>query len=135
MNSIKAEGEGAVTNGDGPAGPDVHVNFDAPAILRKWPSLNNQRRTEGTGPYLLFDGTLGEFIREFMAKPAPMRHLDEIQTSPQPPLGGARLVGRDHHRTRAASGYSLIRDSPLVTELDAARGLQLSRCPRLTIAE
>jgi len=27
----------------------AHVNFDAPAILRKWPSRNNQRCTEGTG--------------------------------------------------------------------------------------
>ena len=76
-----------MTNSDGPgSGPDTHVNFDAPAILRKWPSLNNQRRTEGTGPYLLLDGTLDECIREFMAKPAPHRHLYEIHTSPQPPL-------------------------------------------------
>src|ERR1700730_13769251 len=45
-----AEGEGEMTNGDGPAtGPGAHVNFDAPATLRKWPSLDNQRRTEGTG--------------------------------------------------------------------------------------
>ena len=50
-----------------PASPDAHVNFDAPAILRKWPSLNNQRRTEGSGPYLLLDGTLDDCIREFMA--------------------------------------------------------------------
>jgi hypothetical protein len=81
-----------VTNSEGPAtGPDTHVNFDAPAILRKWPSLNNQRRTEGAGPYLLLDGTLDECIREFMAKPAPLRHLYEIHTSPQPPLVGAVL--------------------------------------------
>jgi hypothetical protein len=52
----------------------AHVNFDAPAILRKWPSCNNQRCTEGTGPYLHVDGTLDECIREFMAKPASMRH-------------------------------------------------------------
>jgi hypothetical protein len=70
-----------------------HVNFDAPAILRKWPSLNNQRCTEGTGPYLLVDGTLDECIREFMAKPASMRHLYEIHTSPQPPLVNAVLSG------------------------------------------
>src|SRR6266481_5681907 len=94
MNSIKAEREGEVTNSGGPAtGPDVHVNFDAPAIVRKWPSLNNQRRTEGTGSYLLLDGTLDECIREFMAKPAPMRHLYEIHTSPQPPLVNAVLSG------------------------------------------
>jgi hypothetical protein len=39
-------------------GTRAHVNFDAPAILRKWPSLRNERRTDGTGPYLLVDGTL-----------------------------------------------------------------------------
>ena len=63
------------------ARPDRRINFDAPAVLRKWPSLNNQRRTEGPGPYLLIDGTLDECIREFIAKPAPMRHLYEIHTS------------------------------------------------------
>jgi hypothetical protein len=49
------------------ASTDPHVNFDAPAILRKWPSVNNERRTEGPGPYLLVDGTLDECIREYMA--------------------------------------------------------------------
>ena len=74
-------------------GNETHINFDAPAILRKWPSLNNQRRTEGTGPYLLLDGTLGECIQEFMAKPAPHQHLYEIHTSPQPPLVADILSG------------------------------------------
>src|SRR3954454_11639828 len=73
--------------------PHAHVNFDAPASLRKWPSFNNQRRTEGTGPYLLLDGTLDECIREFVAKPAPMRHLYEIHTSSQPPLVADILSG------------------------------------------
>jgi hypothetical protein len=72
---------------------EAHVNFDAPAVLRKWPSLHSVRRTEGTGPYLLVDGTLVECIREFMAKPAPMRHLYEIHTAPQPPLVSAVLSG------------------------------------------
>ena len=31
-------------------------------------------------------------IREFMAKPAPMRHLYEIHTSPQPPLKSVTLI-------------------------------------------
>jgi hypothetical protein len=69
------------------------VNFDATAILRKWPSRNNQRYFEGTGPYLLVDGTLDECLREFMAKPASMRHLYEIHTSPQPPLVNSVLSG------------------------------------------
>jgi len=74
-------------------GTEVHINFDAPAILRKWPSLRNQRRTEGTGPYLLLDGTLDECIGEFMAKPTASRHLYEIHTTPQPPLVSAVLSG------------------------------------------
>ena len=44
---------------------------------------------DSAGPYLLLDGTLDECIREFMAKPGPVRHLYEIHTSPQPPLVGA----------------------------------------------
>jgi hypothetical protein len=70
---------------------EAQVNFDAPAVLRKWPSLRNERRTEGTGPYLLIDGTLEECVREFMAKPASMRHLYEIHAAPQPPLVNAVL--------------------------------------------
>ena len=73
--------------------PDGHINFDAPAVLRKWPSLNNQRRTEGTGPYMLLDGTLDECLREYMSKPASTRHLYEIHTSPQPPLVADILSG------------------------------------------
>jgi hypothetical protein len=67
-------------------GTEAHVNFDTPAVLRKWPSLYKQRRTEGTGPYLLVDGTLDDCIRQYLAKPASMRHLYEIHTSPQRPL-------------------------------------------------
>ena len=33
-------------NDQPPAVPAPHINFEAPAVLRKWPSLNNQRRTE-----------------------------------------------------------------------------------------
>jgi hypothetical protein len=72
-------------------GTEAHVNFDAPAVLRKWPSLRNERRTDGSGPYLLFDGSLDECLREFMAKPMPVRHLYEIHTAPQPPLVSAVL--------------------------------------------
>ena len=70
-----------------------HIDFNAPAALRKWPSLRNERRTEGQSPYLLVDGTLDDCIREFVAKPASMRHLYEIHTSPQPPLVSAVLSG------------------------------------------
>ncbi len=71
----------------------AYLDFGAPAVVRKWPSLGNERRTEGTGPYLLVDGTLEECIREFMAKPTATRHLYEILTAPQPPLVSAILSG------------------------------------------
>ena len=64
----------------------AHINFDAPATFRKWPSLNGQRRVDSIGPYLLLDGTLDECIRQFLAKPTVTRHLYEIHTSPQAPL-------------------------------------------------
>ena len=62
-----------------------HINFDAPAILRKWPSLNGERVTaaEGARPYLVVDGTLGDCIQRFMAKPVIQHHLYEIYTAPQ----------------------------------------------------
>ena len=66
----------------------AHINFDAPATFRKWPSLNGQRRVDSNGPYLLLDATLDECIREFLAKPTVTRHLYEIHTSPQAPFVG-----------------------------------------------
>jgi len=69
------------------------VNFDKPAILCKWPSLGNHRRTDGTGPYMLVDGTLDECLRAFMAKPASNRHLYEIHTTAQPPVLADVLAG------------------------------------------
>jgi hypothetical protein len=75
------------------ADDDVQIDFNAPAALRKWPSLNAQRFRDARHPgaYLLVDGTLDECIREFMAKPASQRHLYEIHTSPQQPLVSAVL--------------------------------------------
>ena len=68
------------------ASSSIPVNFDAPAELRKWPSLINQRNPQAPGPYLLLGGTLNECLREFLAKPAGSRHLYEIHTQAQPPL-------------------------------------------------
>lgn len=72
---------------------EAHVDFEAPAGLHKWPSLRNERRTDGTGPYLIMDATLGECIREFMARPAATRHLYEIHTAAQLPLVNTVLSG------------------------------------------
>jgi hypothetical protein len=72
---------------------NAQVNFDLPATLRKWPSLNNERIKEGRSAYLVFEGTLDECLREVMAKPKSSRHLYEIHTSPQPPLVTEVLSG------------------------------------------
>jgi hypothetical protein len=73
--------------------PGVHIDFNAPAILRKWPSLNNERISASLGarPYLVVENTLDECIRQFLAKPANQRHLYEIHTAPQTDLVSAVL--------------------------------------------
>jgi hypothetical protein len=76
---------------DNPA--EARVNFNAPASLRKWPSFKNERRADGPGLYFIVNATLGECIREFMARPAATRHLYEIQTAVQLPLVSATLSG------------------------------------------
>jgi hypothetical protein len=62
---------------------NVQINFDASAVLRKWPSLQNApiSASDGGRPYSIFEGTLDDCIRQFMAKPASQRHLFEIHTS------------------------------------------------------
>jgi hypothetical protein len=71
----------------------VHIDFNAPATLRKWPSLNNERVSAALGarPYLVVEGSLDECIRQFLAKPASQRHLYEIHTAPQTDLVSAVL--------------------------------------------
>ena len=66
-----------LTNARATGNRELYVNFDSPAVLRKWPSLGSERRAQRI-PYLLVDGTLNECLREFMAKPRVMRHLYEI---------------------------------------------------------
>jgi hypothetical protein len=72
---------------------DTEIDFTAPATLRKWPSLKNERVPKSWGgiPYLIADGTLDLCIREFMSKSDSQRHLYEIHTKPQPPLVTERL--------------------------------------------
>jgi hypothetical protein len=62
-----------------------HVDFDAYAVLRKWPSLRGQPMRTGGGavPYMVMDGTLDVCIRKFASKPASQHHLYEIHTAPQ----------------------------------------------------
>jgi hypothetical protein len=73
--------------------PGIHIDFNAPAILRKWPSLNNERISASLGAraYLVVEGSLDDCIRQFLAKPAGQRHLYEIHTAPQTDLVSAVL--------------------------------------------
>jgi len=59
------------------------IVYDAPADLKKWPSLNNQRLGKGQ-PYLVYNGTLADCIRELLAKPIKQISLYDIVTEPQP---------------------------------------------------
>ncbi|MBR0952451.1 hypothetical protein [Bradyrhizobium canariense] len=61
------------------------VDFGVLAVLYKWPSLANQRRSDRES-YQVSEGTLDECISAFMEKPATSRHLYEIRTMAQPPL-------------------------------------------------
>jgi hypothetical protein len=65
---------------------DHEIDFNAPAILRKWPSLKNERVPKAWGgvPYFILEGTLDKCIHEFMSKPASQHHLYEIHTKSQP---------------------------------------------------
>jgi hypothetical protein len=46
------------------------IFYDAAADLKKWPSLNSQRLNGKSRPYLVFNGTLAECIRELMSNPS-----------------------------------------------------------------
>ena len=75
----------------------VQINFDAPAVLRKWPSVNNERVSASLGarPYLIIDGTLDECTRKFMTMPINQHHLYEMHTAPQSDLVRA-VLSADH---------------------------------------
>jgi hypothetical protein len=47
---------------------DTRIDFSAPAILRKWPSVNKERVSAllGARPYMMVDGTLDECIQKFI---------------------------------------------------------------------
>jgi hypothetical protein len=76
---------------------DTRIDFGAPATLRKWPSVNNERVSTSLGarPYMIIDGTIDECIRRFMLQPKSQRHLYEIHTAPQTDLVSA-ILSADH---------------------------------------
>ncbi|THD57332.1 MAG: hypothetical protein E8A46_01215 [Bradyrhizobium sp.] len=63
-------------------GEGCRIIYDAPADLKKWPSLNGQRLNGGRQPYLVFKGTLADCIRELLAKPVKGISLYDIVTDP-----------------------------------------------------
>ena len=67
---------------------DQHINFSAPAVLKKYPSLKGQRNPNAqyASAYTIRDGTLDECIQEFISKPESQRSLYEIHTASQLPL-------------------------------------------------
>jgi hypothetical protein len=71
----------------------AHIDFNARAELRKWPSLGGKRVSEAVHPYLVSDGSLEECIREVTAKPTASRHLYEIHTAPQSDVVSAVMSG------------------------------------------
>jgi hypothetical protein len=76
---------------------DTRIDFGAPATLRKWPSVNNERVSTSLGarPYMIIEGTLDECIRRFMLQPKSQHHLYEIHTEPQTDLVSA-ILSADH---------------------------------------
>jgi hypothetical protein len=64
---------------------NVQINFDAPAVLRKWPSIKNERisAVDGGRRYSILDGGLDDCIRQFMAMAASQLHLYEIHIAAQ----------------------------------------------------
>jgi hypothetical protein len=81
------------------------IAYDAPADLKKWPSLNNQR-LRNKSPYLVYNGTLADCIRRLMTKPVAQISLYNIVTVPQPVFDTPVLSPAD------AAEISLRKDFP-----------------------
>ena len=85
------------------------IDYNAPAELKKWPSLNSQR-CHGRQPYRVFHGTLAECIRELMAKHVKAICLYDIFTDLQPAFDQAVLSPGD------AAEISMRKDFPKETK-------------------
>ena len=70
------------------------IAYDAPADLKKWPSLKNERVASKT-PYLVYNGTLADCIRVLLAKPIKQISLYDIVTERQPTFDGNVLSPGD----------------------------------------
>jgi hypothetical protein len=73
-----------------------HLNFEALAALRKWPSVRGERiPNSGASSYTVFEGTLDECIQRLNEKTASVRGLYEIHTEPQGPTLAGVLSADD----------------------------------------
>jgi hypothetical protein len=74
---------------------ETRIDFSAPAVLRKWPSVNKERVSASLGarPYMIIDSTLDECIQKLMSQPESQRHLYEIHTALQSDLVSKVLSG------------------------------------------
>lgn len=59
------------------------IAYDAPAELKKWPSLRGERLRDRSTPYMVYNGTLADCVRELLAKPIKGISLYDIMTEPQ----------------------------------------------------
>ncbi|MBR0884144.1 hypothetical protein ABIF65_000711 [Bradyrhizobium japonicum] len=59
------------------------IAYDAPAELKKWPSLKGERQKDRGPPYLVYNGTLADCVRMLMDKPIKGISLYDIMTKPQ----------------------------------------------------
>src|ERR1700745_1906405 len=87
---------------------EVPINFDAPATLRKWPSVNKERVSASLGarPYMIIEGTLDECIRKFMSHPKSQQHVYEIHTAQQSDLVSAILSAEHVIELARLKGFS-----------------------------
>ena len=70
------------------------IAYDAPADLKKWPLLRNER-VAGKTPYLVYNGTLADCVRVLLAKPLKQISLYDIVTERQPAFDGNVLSPGD----------------------------------------
>ena len=90
------------------------IAYDAPADLKKWPSLKNERVASKT-PYMVYNGTLADCIRQLLAKPIKQISLYDIVTERQPAFDGNVLSPGD------AAEIAMRKDFPkeMAVEVDA----------------
>src|SRR4051812_24386514 len=100
---------------------DARINFGAPAVLRKAPSMNKER-VSGAIPYTVINGTLDECIRHFASKPMSQQHLYDIHTAPQGEmitevLSAKQIIELVHLRDFLYAHWQLVRCSAALSQV------------------